>query len=156
MAMSKGLTTLPIVLAAAAFALSTSLLAQEQPHSLRGATPITETTKVDQYQQGPDQGPIPRDYVQQPPLIPHKIDGYRIDLNFNKCMDCHAWSKAKEAGATKVSLTHFRDRASGAELANISPARYFCNQCHVPQVDAKPLVGNGFKPVDALAQPARQ
>ena len=23
---------------------------------------------------------------------------------------------------------------------------YFCNQCHVPQSDAKPLVGNTFKP----------
>ncbi|MCG6953886.1 MAG: nitrate reductase cytochrome c-type subunit [Betaproteobacteria bacterium] len=154
--MSKAPTTLPLVLAAAAFVLSTSLLAQDRPQSLRGATPITETSKVDQYQRGPDQGPIPRDYVQQPPLIPHKIDGYRIDLNFNKCMDCHAWSKAKEAGATKVSLTHFRDQASGAELANISPSRYFCNQCHVPQVDAKPLVGNDFKPVDALAQPGRK
>ena len=28
----------------------------------------------------------------------------------------------------------------------MSPRRYFCNQCHVPQSDAKPLVGNTFKP----------
>jgi nitrate reductase cytochrome c-type subunit len=26
----------------------------------------------------------------------------------------------------------------------------------VPQVEAKPLVGNSFKPVDALAQPGRR
>ena len=84
--MSKAPITLPLVLAAAAFVLSTSLLAQDRPQSLRGATPITDTAKVEQYQRGPDQGPIPRDYVQQPPLIPHKIDGYRIDLNFNKCV----------------------------------------------------------------------
>ena len=49
-----------------------------------------------------------------------------------------------EGGATKVSLTHFKDR-EGGELSNISPRRYFCMQCHVPQTDAKPLVGNRFE-----------
>jgi len=154
--MSKAPITLLTVLAAAALALSTNLLAQDRPQSLRGATPLTEIPKVGLHQRGPNQGPIPRNYVQQPPLVPHKIEGYQIDMNFNKCMDCHGWSKAKEADATKVSLTHFRDQASGAELANISPARFFCNQCHVPQVAAKPLVGNSFKPIGALARPGRK
>ena len=49
-----------------------------------------------------------------------------------------------ETGATKVSLTHFKDR-DGRELSNISPRRYFCTQCHVPQTDAKPLVDNTFQ-----------
>ena len=53
--------------------------------------------------------------------------------------DCHAWSCYWESGATKVSLTRTWDR-DGGELSNISPRRYFCMQCHVPQTDAKPLV----------------
>ncbi|OAD21154.1 periplasmiC nitrate reductase, diheme cytochrome c subunit, partial [Candidatus Thiomargarita nelsonii] len=36
------------------------------------------------------------------------------------------------------------------ELANIAPLRYFCTQCHAPQVDAKPLVENTFQPVQTL------
>ncbi|MFV7791583.1 nitrate reductase cytochrome c-type subunit, partial [Aliarcobacter lanthieri] len=28
----------------------------------------------------------------------------------------------------------------------ISDSRFNCTQCHVPQSDAKPLVGNSFKP----------
>ena len=91
-----------------------------------------------------DHAPLPRDFVQQPPLIPHTVAGYNITANFNKCMDCHAWQKAKYSGATKVSVTHFRTR-DGQELDNISPRRYFCTQCHVAQTDAKPLVENGFK-----------
>ena len=78
-------------------------------------------------------------------LIPHTIKGYTVTKNFNKCMDCHAWARAKETGATKISVTHFKTR-DGEELSSVSPRRYFCNQCHVPQSDAKPLVGNTFKP----------
>ncbi|GAL17917.1 nitrate reductase cytochrome c550-type subunit [Vibrio maritimus] len=37
-----------------------------------------------------------------------------------------------------------------AVLADMSPRRYFCLQCHVPQVDAQPLVGNDFERVDSL------
>ena len=92
-----------------------------------------------------DQPPLPRDFVQQPPLIPHTIKGYTVTKNFNKCLDCHAWARAKETGATKISVTHFKTR-EGEELSSVSPRRYFCNQCHVPQSDAKPLVGNSFKP----------
>lgn len=118
--------------------------------TLRGA-PIqaAETEANDPFKGSKDQAPIPRDYVQQPPLIPHKIDGYNVTKNFNKCMDCHAWNRYKESGATKVSLTHFKTR-DGQELSNISPRRYFCMQCHVPQADAKPLVANTFQRAQGL------
>ena len=98
-------------------------------------TPIEATSRADSFRSPRDREPFARDYVQQPPLIPHQVRGYNITANFNKCMDCHSWSKAKESGATKVSLTHFKDR-DGKELSNISPRRYFCLQCHVPQVEA--------------------
>jgi len=96
-----------------------------------------------------DRDPIERDYVQQPPLIPHSIKGYRINIKFNKCLTCHSWANYKEADATKISQTHFSDRDENV-LANIAPRRYFCDQCHVPQVDAKPLVENTFEPVKSL------
>ncbi|MNW21429.1 Periplasmic nitrate reductase, electron transfer subunit precursor [compost metagenome] len=35
-------------------------------------------------------------------------------------------------------------------LADVSPRRYFCTQCHVPQADAKPLVGNTFTDVETM------
>ena len=92
----------------------------------------------------PDTSALPRDFVQQPPLIPHTIESYIVSKEFNKCMDCHSFQKSKDSGATKVSVTHFRNR-DGQELDNISPRRYFCTQCHVPQTDAKPLVGNTFQ-----------
>lgn len=94
---------------------------------------------------GPDGAPLPRDFVQQPPLIPHTIEGYLVSKEFNRCMDCHSWARAKETRATKISITHFKTR-EGAEMSSVSPQRYFCNQCHVAQTDAKPLVGNTFKP----------
>ena len=117
--------------------------------SIRGADVAENDLQVGNFRLMPDQAPIERDFVQQPPLIPHKIEGYEVTINFNKCMDCHAWSRYKESGATKVSLTHFKDR-DGGELSNISPRRYFCMQCHVPQTDAKPLVANKFQRAEGL------
>jgi cytochrome c-type protein NapB len=116
--------------------------------------PIEATSRAESFRSPRDREPYARDFVQQPPLIPHSVRSYTITRNFNKCMDCHSWSKAKESGATKVSLTHFKDR-DGKELSNISPRRYFCLQCHVPQHEALPLVSNTFKPVDALQSRGR-
>jgi nitrate reductase (cytochrome), electron transfer subunit len=118
--------------------------------SLRGAEiQAQETESTDPFKGTKDSAPIERNYLQQPPLIPHKTDTYNITKNFNKCMDCHAWNRYKETGATKVSMTHFKTR-EGQELSNISPRRYFCMQCHVPQADAKPLVANKFKPAEGI------
>ena len=111
---------------------------------LRGGTPVNQDNPPVGGHQERDRAPMDRDFVQQPPLIPHTTAGYQITKNFNKCMDCHAFQKAKESGATKVSVTHFKTR-DGQELDNISPRRYFCTQCHVPQTDAKPLVENTFQ-----------
>jgi cytochrome c-type protein NapB len=142
-----------LLLTAALLAVSPPVPAADAPvnlQSLRGDTPIDRTVEPEIVRMQRDQQPIPRSSKVEPPLIPHSIRGYQITKNFNKCMDCHAWSKAKDTGATKVSQTHFKD-ASGRELANITPARYFCNTCHVAQTDAKPLVANTFQPAPELA-----
>ena len=89
------------------------------------------------------EGKINRQYVQQPPLVPHDIEGFSINRGGNDCLSCHNWDSDME-GATKVGTSHFLNRNNEA-LAKISPRRYFCTQCHVPQRNAKPLVLNSFE-----------
>ncbi|MCO4799234.1 MAG: nitrate reductase cytochrome c-type subunit [Colwelliaceae bacterium] len=84
-----------------------------------------------------------RNYPMQPPVIPHKTRNYEVNLNSNKCMSCHSRTRTEESQAPMVSVTHFMDR-DGNFLAEISPRRYFCNQCHATQADTKPLVDNDF------------
>lgn len=92
-----------------------------------------------------------RNYPDQPPTIPHTIRGYQIDKNGNKCLSCHSRANSARTQATMISITHYMDR-DGQALAAVSPRRYFCNQCHVPQADVKPLVGNNFETIDKLLQ----
>ena len=127
-------------------------VAEPAPKSLRGAVPLDgESAKPSLKNWQPDRAPIPRDYVQQPPLIPHSIDAYVINLSQNKCLSCHSWTNYVESGATKISQTHFADRDASV-MANVAARRYFCTQCHVPQVDAQPLVENDFKPLRSVRE----
>lgn len=87
-----------------------------------------------------------RIHPMQPPTIPHKIDNYQVDLKANRCMSCHSRTRIEETQAPMVSVTHYTTR-EGEVLAEISPRRYFCTQCHVPQTDARPLVENTFEDV---------
>jgi len=90
-----------------------------------------------------------RNYPMQPPTIPHKIDKYEINLNANTCLTCHSRNLTSKSQAPMVSVTHFMDRY-GNFLAEVSPRRYFCNQCHVAQSDSSPLVGNDFQDVATI------
>ncbi|MFY0681558.1 MAG: nitrate reductase cytochrome c-type subunit [Thalassovita sp.] len=92
-----------------------------------------------------DQKRFPRNYRQQPPLIPHTIQQYQIDRNANECLACHDWTNAGDRGAPTLSMTHYLDR-DGNQLDTIAGTRWFCNQCHVPQADTPALVGNNFTP----------
>jgi len=115
----------------------------------RGPVAIPDTTRPPLLRNAiNDDQRLKRNYEMQPPIIPHRVDGYQIDKNFNKCLDCHARAKTDFSGAVPVSATHYIDR-SGKELAQISTRRYFCLQCHVAQEPVQPLVGNGFRGVDA-------
>ncbi|MBL8511758.1 MAG: nitrate reductase cytochrome c-type subunit [Betaproteobacteria bacterium] len=84
-----------------------------------------------------------RAFAMQPPVIPHQIDNYQIDKNFNKCMTCHGRERTQESQAPMVSVTHFMDR-EGNFRSEISPRRYFCTQCHAAQMEVKPPVENRF------------
>lgn len=90
-----------------------------------------------------------RNYPMQPPTIPHKIDNYQVDLKTNKCLSCHSRKRTEESQAPMISVTHYMDR-DGNFLADVSPRRYFCNQCHVIQTDTQPLVGNEFIDIDDM------
>lgn len=85
-----------------------------------------------------------RSYPEQPPVIPHSIDGYQLSLRTNRCLDCHRRQNTEGSGAPMISVTHFMDR-NGQVLADVTPRRYFCTACHVQQTDAKPLVPNTFE-----------
>ena len=113
--------------------------------AMRGATPITATTEPPRLgNQVNDDNRVERNYSTQPPIIPHRIDGYQVDKNFNKCLDCHAKARTEFSLAVPISPTHYIDR-SGKTLDHVSTRRYFCMQCHVPQDSARPLVGNSFQ-----------
>jgi nitrate reductase (cytochrome), electron transfer subunit len=147
------------VLIAAAVALAgTAVAAQgliDEPTRLVGPTPPTETVPA---------RPIPkwvvddvrkmRAYPEQPPIIPHSIEGYQLSVNTNRCMSCHKREFTQGSGAPMISITHYMNR-EGQMLADVSPRRYFCTACHVPQADVQPLVPNNFVDMSELgAKPA--
>src|SRR3974390_51505 len=127
-----------------------TLAAQTLSSGLRGPTPLSD--------EGPAAPMSPtrntsereaRNYPDQPPVIPHSIDGYQIDLRSNKCLSCHARARTAESQAPMISITHFMDR-DGQFLASVSPRRYFCTECHVPQSVANPPGSNAFTDIDPL------
>lgn len=128
--------------------------AQGLVDAMRGPTPVADEAKAPLlYPTENKDIRRTRAYTMQPPTIPHKIDGYQLDRDFNRCMFCHARTRTEETGAIPVSVTHYMDRDSNV-LAEVSPRRYFCTQCHVPQADAKPLVGNTFVDVETMLKRA--
>ncbi|MBC8493882.1 MAG: nitrate reductase cytochrome c-type subunit [Candidatus Thioglobus sp.] len=88
-----------------------------------------------------------RSYDDQPPLIPHKTAGMTINLKKNKCLSCHSDENYKEEESPKMSSTHFFTR-DDKRLPEMSPRRYFCLQCHVPQAKLDPLVESDFINLD--------
>jgi cytochrome c-type protein NapB len=88
--------TLSLGLVQTFLAPAAAVAATEAPiklQSLRGAEINASDPEGDGTRYGRDQAPLPRDFVQQPPLIPHTIKGYTVTKNFNKCLDCHAWAR---------------------------------------------------------------
>lgn len=129
---------------AALLAAGVAIAQQSGVQSLRGAE-IDEPVVVDQVHKQDDSGRFTRNYRHQPPLIPHSTAQYQIDLNTNQCLTCHDWTKAGDRGAPTLSMTHYLGR-DGQQLDSVAGTCWFCNQCHVPQVDAPALVDNTFEP----------
>lgn len=96
-----------------------------------------------------------RNYPDQPPTIPHTVRSYQVTKNFNQCLTCHSRTRSPETGAPMVSITHYLDR-DNQPLAAVSPRRYFCMQCHVPQHDVPPATTNNFKGIDKVLQESQE
>ena len=147
----------PIILRAFAILLGAAAAAAsaQQPATLRGSEAAT-----------PDEAPQERAYVGgrpgkqklvartfkgQPPLIPHATDKYQdITAEENACLECHITDKLQGRKMPRVGASHL---VPGQVDADGNPvllmSRWQCNTCHVPQVDAKPLVENAFRGLPA-------
>ena len=111
---------------------------------------------------------IERSYQDAPPLIPHSVEGLLpITRKNNACLGCHMPDVAKSMGATPIPVSHFTnfrpsssyalkgENTSDGTLKHVSikkqkelyQGRYNCTQCHAPQANVAPLVGNNFQPV---------
>ncbi|MEP3280567.1 MAG: nitrate reductase cytochrome c-type subunit [Stappiaceae bacterium] len=131
---------LSAIVTAVLFALLSPGFAQSVT-TLRDAAVDEEEAPLNTYQL--DEGRFSRNYRQQPPLIPHSIDNYQVDLKANRCLSCHDWTNAAERRAPTLSMTHYQDR-DGNQLNEVSGSRWFCTQCHVPQANTPALIDNDF------------
>src|SRR5262245_26932855 len=123
--MKKILACLALLLCLGATIVVAQQAQQPLVDAARGPTPITESTKPPVLgNQVNDDVRRTRNYAMQPPTIPHRVDGYQVDKNFNKCLDCHARGKIEVSQAIPVSITHYMDR-DGRMLAQVSTRRYF-------------------------------
>lgn len=126
---------------------STSVVATESIASLRGVEDLQgDSLKVKKRKMVSQEGGFERSFKQQPPMIPHTIDKYKITLRNNGCMKCHSEKNYKKEKSPMVSESHFFNR-DGEKLQKVSGLRHFCTQCHTTQFDANPLVRNEFRGV---------
>jgi len=85
---------------------------------------------------------IERTFVGQPPLIPHTVENFDITPKENACLDCHIDSEFKGKKMPSLGKSHLVKSMDANAEPKRNMLRWQCDSCHVPQVDAKPLVGN--------------
>ena len=151
--------TLKLTIAVVASCFAALAFAADSARSMRGVDVAApdQPAEVKTYvgKRPGTQAPVARTFSTQPPVIPHAVENFdEINLEGNQCMDCHSAANYKKKNAPKAGDSHFLDR-DGKKLEEASSARYNCVQCHVPQVDAPPLVENSFKG-DAVKKPAKR
>lgn len=116
--------------------------------SLRGDSALdADANKASKHKVNSEEGGYERSFELQPPLIPHTVDKYQITLRNNGCMKCHSEKAYKKEKTKRVGDSHYVTR-DGKTLKNLSSRRYFCTQCHVPQVKSDPLVENTYEGID--------
>jgi cytochrome c-type protein NapB len=141
--------TLKISLAAVLSVASCWSTAQ-QVSAMRGAeVSATDNAPIVQPYLGSKPGQqalITRTFKEQPPLIPHKVDGFDdISATDNTCLDCHSHTEFRGQKIPRAGKSHFLAPATADAAPVLNMQRWQCNSCHVPQIDAKPLVENTFK-----------
>lgn len=153
--MKKTLQFALVALASSALSLlaaTPALSAEGAVQSLRGvdaqAADQAPEEKAQLGRRPGSQKVVPRTFDKQPPVIPHATENFdEITLEENQCLTCHGPAKYKEKKAPQIGVSHFRNQQTGKLMKQVSSARHNCVQCHVPQVDAQPLVENTFRGV---------
>jgi len=84
---------------------------------------------------------IARTFINQPPLVPHTVEQYALTQDENACLDCHLTKELRGQPVPQMGESHF---VKGQPKRTVAMDRFQCDTCHVPQVDAKPLVDNRF------------
>ncbi len=136
-----------IALTATLMGVGVGYVARAEVATLRGNNPLDASAKqFDRRKQTTVEGKIERSWKQQPPSIPHKIEKDEITLQVNTCLRCHDAANFKKEKAPKVGDSHFV-AADGTKSDQMDLRRYFCTQCHTPQLDVDPLVENTFETV---------
>jgi cytochrome c-type protein NapB len=162
--MKQALKTSLAILASTMFwSFASPGFAQEAPKPMRGAdvAAVDQAPEAKKYLGGKPGGQekVARTFTSQPPVIPHAVENFdEITLEENQCLTCHSAANYQKKKAPKIGDSHFRDR-EGKVLPQASAARHNCVQCHVPQVDAPPLVENDFKgevAASKVAKPAKK
>lgn len=139
------MTLAGLILAFGTFA--TQPASAEAVKSLRGGIAIPQSkAPAAVFDLVEQEKPFARAFRDQPPLVTHKVAKFWINLEKNRCLDCHDKSTYKQETAPMTGKSHYVG-ADGKEMEKINMGRYFCNQCHVPQANAKPLVENTFAPI---------
>lgn len=111
-----------------------------------------------------------RSFENAPPMIPHDTEGmFPIVADSNMCLSCHDKSIAEAMKEDMPNLkaipeSHYfsiRTEADTGDTAKaetgdiVSNERFNCDQCHVVQTDAKPVVRNLFQ-ADFSSEKAKQ
>jgi cytochrome c-type protein NapB len=94
---------------------------------------------------------LPRAWDGIPPQIPHSIAEFLpVVAEDNQCLDCH--DKPRYIGLPKNTDRSVKNKSpmsrahyTSDELDQVDGARFNCTQCHVPQTNAAPLVGNTYQ-----------
>jgi nitrate reductase (cytochrome), electron transfer subunit len=92
---------------------------------------------------------ISRTFINQPPVIPHSIEKYvPLNVEENACMECHQTDELRGKPVPQIGKSHFSKTEKNIDgTAKLEMTRFQCDSCHVPQVDAPPLVENTFRGV---------
>lgn len=110
-------------------------VAEDHPVPRMPGPSTLENTPAEQFQPG---------WPEAPPVIPHAVNNYQINLNANRCLTCHKPPGETAPRVPSISPTHYFDRQGNA-TETLAPRRYFCMQCHVPQHRTRLSVDNTFR-----------
>lgn len=124
--------------------------AAQQVSAMRGSdVTAADTAPIEKPYLGSKPGAqalIVRTFKEQPPLIPHKVDGFdEITATDNACIDCHIHEEFRGQKIPRVKDSHLVTPVSASAPPVLNKLRWQCNSCHVPQIDSLPLVDNVFQ-----------